>query len=150
MICGMTWLRAAVGAAALLAVVMTVGDVVWAALNLPHLRVYGVAHGAIMCLVFGLVIGWRAGRPGAGAVAGPIIGVIAALVFYALAGPLRFVALLPAWMSFWIMFAFFQQWLSRADSPGLTAMRSIFAAVLSGMASLPSPASGRAARRDIT
>jgi hypothetical protein len=132
--CDVTWLRDAVGAAALLAVVMTLGDVIWAALNLPHLRLYGVAHGAIMCFVFGLVIGWRAGRLAAGAAAGPIIGVIAALVFYALAGPLRFVALLPAWMSFWIMFAFFQQWLSRADSPGITALRSIVSAVLSGLA----------------
>ncbi len=132
--CAMTWLRDAVGAAALLAVVMTLGDVIWAALDLPHLRIYGVAHGAIMCLVFGLVIGWRAGRLAAGAAAGPIIGVIAALVFYALAAPLRYVALLPAWMSFWIMFAFFQQWLSRTDSPDITALRSVVSAVLSGLA----------------
>ena len=130
----MTWLRDAVGAAVLLAVVMTLGDAIWAALDLPHLRLFGVAHGAVMCLVMGLVIGWRARRPAAGTVAGPIIGVIAAVVFYALAGPLRFVALLPAWMSFWIMFAFFQQWLARADSPGITALRSIVSAVLSGLA----------------
>ena len=87
---------------------MTLGDYIWAALNLPHLRAYGIAHGAVMCLCFGLVIGWRTGRIAAGALAGPIIGVVAALVFYALAGPLRYVALLPGWMTFWILFAFLQ------------------------------------------
>ena len=129
----MAWLRDAVGAAALLAVVMTLGDVIWAVLELPHLRIYGVAHGAVMCLVFGLVIGWRSGRPGPGVVAGPLIGVLAALSFYALAGPMRYVALMPAWMSFWIMFAFLQQWLSRTESPGVTALRSVTAAILSGL-----------------
>lgn len=134
MMSAVTWLRDAVGAAALLAVVMTLGDVIWAVLDLPHLRSYGVAHGAAMCLVFGLVIGWRAGRLAAGAIAGPLIGVVAAVVFYVLAGPMRYVALLPGWMSFWIMFAFFQQWLSRTESPALTALRSTGAAVLSGLA----------------
>jgi hypothetical protein len=89
MMCAMTWLRDAVGAAALLAVVMTLGDVIWAALDLPHLRTYGVAHGAIMCLAFGLVIGWRAGRLSAGAAAGPIIGVVAAVLFYGFHAPTR-------------------------------------------------------------
>lgn len=127
-------MRDAIAAAVLLGVVMTFGDFVWAALRLPHLRAYGVVHGAVMCLFFGLVIGWRSGRIAAGAVAGPIIGVVAALVFYALAWKLRYVALLPAWMSFWILFAFFQQWLSRAESPGAAALRGTVAAVLSGLA----------------
>jgi hypothetical protein len=127
-------IRDALVAAVLLAAVMTLGDVVWAALQLPHRRAYGVAHGAAMCLFFGLVVGWRARRLAAGAIGGPLIGVIAALVFYALAWKLRFVALLPAWMSFWILFAFFQQWLSRTESAGMTAVRGVTAAVLSGLA----------------
>lgn len=131
--CAVTWLRDAVGAAALLAVVMTLGDVIWAALELPHSRIYGVAHGALMCLAFGLVIGWRAGRLPAGAAAGPFIGVAAALVFYGLAGPMRYVALLPGWMTFWIMFALLQQWLSRTESPGITALRSVVSATVSGL-----------------
>ena len=127
-------IRDAVAAAALLGLVMTLGDYVWALFDLPHRRTYGIVHGAVMCLFFGLVIGGRAGRLAAGAAAGPIIGIIAAVVFYALAGPLRFVALLPAWMSFWIMFAFFQQWLSRTETPGRTAVRGVAAAVTSGLA----------------
>ena len=113
---------------------MTLGDFIWAALNLPHLRAYGIAHGAVMCLCFGLVIGWRTGRVAAGAVAGPIIGVVAALVFYALAGPLRFVALLPGWMTFWILFAFLQHWLTRSESPERAAVRGLIASMLSGLA----------------
>ena len=126
--------RDALAAAALLAVVMTLGDYIWALFDLPHLRAYGITHGAVMCLFFGMVIGWRAKRLATGALAGPIIGIIAALVFYALAGPLRFVALLPAWMSFWIMFAFFQQWLSPTETPGRAALRGFVAAVTSGLA----------------
>ena len=130
----MRTVRDAVLAAVLLGLVMTVGDFVWAAMQLPHLRAYGIAHGAVMCLCFGLVIGWRSGRIAAGAVAGPIIGVVAALVFYGLAWKVRYVALLPAWMSFWILFAFLQQWLSRTESSGVAAVRGIVAAVLSGLA----------------
>ncbi len=126
--------RDATAAAVLLGIVMTLGDVAWASLDLPHRRTYGVAHGAAMCLVFGLVVGWRARRVSAGAVGGPVIGVVSALVFYALAWKLRFVALLPAWMSFWILFAFFQQWLSKRESAGAAAARGVAAAALSGMA----------------
>jgi hypothetical protein len=39
------WLPDAVRAAALLSLV-TLADVIWAALDLPHLRTYGVAQGA--------------------------------------------------------------------------------------------------------
>ena len=126
-------LREAVAAALLLAVVMTLGDYLWALLRLPHRIAYGVVHGAVMCLVFGMVIGWRAGRVATGAIAGPIIGVLAAGLFYALAGPLRFVALLPAWMSFWIMFAFLQEWLTRMESPAVATVRGVAAALLSGI-----------------
>ena len=87
-----------------------------------------------MCLCLGMVIGWRARRIAAGAIAGPIIGVVAALIFYALALKLRFVALLPAWMSFWVLFAFLQHWLSRTDSTEVAAVRGTAAAILSGVA----------------
>lgn len=124
----------ALGAAALLAVVMTLGDYLWALLHLPHRTAYGITHGAVMCLFFGLIVGWRMGRVPQGALAGPIIGVISALVFYALEPLLRYAAVLPAWMSFWIMFAFLQQRLSGAESAGRAALRGIVAAVLSGVA----------------
>lgn len=130
----MTPVREAVLAALLLAAVMTFGDFVWSAMRLPHRMAYGITHGAVMCLVLGLVIGWRAGRVVPGALAGPVIGVLAALVFYALAPWLRYSAMFPAWMFFWILFAFLQQRLSQRSSAGHAAVHGIAAALVSGLA----------------
>jgi hypothetical protein len=134
MMCRMTPVLAAVLAANLLAAVMTLGDFVWSAMHLPHRMAYGITHGAVMCLCLGLVIGRRAGRVAAGALAGPVIGVAAALTFYALAPWLRYGAMFPAWMLFWILFAFLQQRLSKRASAGHAAVHGIAAAVLSGIA----------------
>ena len=125
----------AVGGALLLGLVMTFGDFLWSALQLPHKVAYGIAHGAVMCGCLGLVIGWRAGRVAAGAIAGPVIGVIAALSFYALVSSMGYIgAMLPAWMLFWILFALLQQRLSQEGNAQQTALRGIAAAVLSGVA----------------
>jgi hypothetical protein len=96
-------LIAALAASLLLAVVMTLGDFVWAVFHVEHKAAYGVAHGAVMCLAIGAVIGARARRLAAGALAGPFIGVLSAGAFYALAPALRWSAMLPAWMLFWIL-----------------------------------------------
>lgn len=123
----------ALGASLLLGAVMTAGDWVWAFFDLRH-RVYtGVAHGAVMCLFLGGVVGTRAGRPGAGLAAGPAIGVLAALAFYALAPALGYGAMLPAWMLFWILFAVLQAYLA-GGTMAATLARGIAAAVLSGLA----------------
>ena len=123
----------AVLASLLLGAVMTAGDFIWAFFNVRH-RVYtGVAHGALMCLCIGAVIGWRAGRLGPGVVAGPLVGVLAAGAFYALAPSLRWGAMLPAWMLFWICFAILQRWLA-GGALGTALARGVVAAVLSGLA----------------
>jgi hypothetical protein len=131
----MRMVRDAVAGSLLLGLVMTFGDFFWSALHLPHKVAYGIAHGAVMCGCLGLVIGWRAGRVAAGAIAGPVIGVIAALAFYALVSSLGYIgAMVPAWMLFWILFALLQQRLSREGNAQQTALRGIAAAVLSGVA----------------
>lgn len=127
-------IRDAFLAALLLAGVMTLGDFIWSAMHLPHRMAYGIAHGAAMCLCLGIVIGARSGRIGAGAAAGPAIGVLAALSFYALAPVIGFMAMVPAWMLFWILFAFVQRWLAPPATIGEAAMRGVTAAVLSGIA----------------
>jgi len=127
-------LRDALMVAVLLGAVMTFGDFLWSALRLPHRVAYGIAHGAVMCLCLGLVIGWRTQRVAAGALAGPLIGVVAALTFYALAPWLRYSAMLPAWMLFWILFAVLQQRLSRQGRARDAALRGLAAAALSGLA----------------
>lgn len=121
------------GAALLLGAVMTAGDFVWAYFNLRHTVASGVAHGAIMCLCLGGVIGARAGRPLAGVAAGPVIGAVAAAAFYALAPTFRMGAMLPAWMLFWIFFALLQRWMI-AEPLGTALGRGLLAAVLSGLA----------------
>ena len=124
----------AIVAALLLGAVMTGGDFIWSFFSVRHKVWSGVAHGAAMCLVLGMVIGWRTRRFTAGAAAGPVIGVVAALAFYALAGWLRYWAMLPAWMLFWLLFALLQQRLARTESMSAALGRGVAAALLSGAA----------------
>lgn len=139
--------HAAVAAVAL-GVLSTFGDFLWDALRLRHRVVTGVAHGAVICLAIGLAIGLRAGRPLPGLAVGPVVGVLAAGVFYLLAPMLGWNAMFPAWMLFWICFALLQAGLvtpGRGMKPrpaeGVTARhyaphlaRGLAAAVLSGAA----------------
>ena len=121
--------------ALVLGAVMTFGDWLWAALRIRHTVTAGVLHGAAMCFCLGLAIGLHARRPLAGATAGPIVGVLAAGLFYLLASMLRWtVAMIPAWMFFWICFGLLQAWLLRERGLGAGLMRGLVAAVLSGAA----------------
>lgn len=121
------------GAALFLGAVMTAGDFVWAYFNVRHSTTSGILHGVAMCLCLGAVVGARAGRLGAGLLAGPLIGVLAAGAFYALAPTLRWGAMLPAWMLFWICFALLQQMLLKETLPKALG-RGLLAAVASGLA----------------
>ena len=125
---------AALWAAVLLGALSTAGDFVWAHWRVPHRIVTGLIHGAAICLAIGAVIGVREHRPLAGTAAGPVIGLLAAAAFYALAPWLRWGAMFPAWMFFWICFAWLQGYL-RGSRVGLdAAVRGVAAAVLSGLA----------------
>ena len=126
--------RAAVIASLFLGAVMAFGDYLWAALHLQHRVAYGIAHGAVMCLCLGIAIGVHARRPVPAALAGPVIGVIAAGGFYVLAPWLRMAAMFPAWMLFWILFAILQQQLREGERMIAAAARGSVAAVLSGLA----------------
>jgi len=120
-------------AALLLGAVMTAGDFVWAYFNVRHTTVSGILHGVAMCLCLGAVVGTRAGRPVAGVAVGPLIGVLAAGAFYALAPTLRWGAMLPAWMLFWICFALLQHVLVR-ETLSKALGRGLVGAVTSGLA----------------
>ena len=124
----------AIVAALVLAAVMTAGDYIWSIFEVRNRMMNGIVHGAAVCLAIGTVIGWRARRIAAGMVAGPVIGVIAALAFYALASSLRYYAMLPAWMLFWMLFAFLQQRLISAETMSTAIRRGVAAAVMSGAA----------------
>jgi len=120
--------------ALVLGAVMTFGDWLWAALQIRHTMTAGMLHGAAMCFCLGTAIGVHVRRPLAGAIAGPVVGVLAAGVFYALAPTMRLMAMFPAWMFFWICFALLQGWLGGARAIAADLLRGIAAAVLSGLA----------------
>ena len=129
----MSTIFAACGGALFLGAVMTAGDFVWAYFNVRHTALSGVAHGVAMCLCLGAVVGARVGRLGAGLAAGPAIGVLAAGAFYALAPMMRWRAMLPAWMLFWICFALLQHALAK-ETLARALVRGVVAAITSGLA----------------
>ena len=124
----------AISGALILAALSTLGDFVWEALSLRHRVAYGLTHGAVICLAVGAIVGWRAGRPVIGAFAGVAIGVAAAGLFYLLAPSLRYRAMFPAWMFFWLCFAVLQVQLDGSRAHGNAAVRGLMAAILSGLA----------------
>lgn len=128
------WLIFAVIAAIVLGAASTAGDMLWAGLSLRHRVVYGLVHGAVICLVIGAFVGGRARRLGAGIAAGPVIGLLAATLFYVLAPALGYYGMFPAWMFFWICFAVLQKQLrgERRWAPALA--RGLAAAIVSGLA----------------
>jgi hypothetical protein len=125
-------MRDGIVASLALGAVMTLGDVAWAQFGIRHRVAYGVIHGAVMCLCLGLAVGVRARRVAPAAIAGPMIGVLAAASFYVLAPMLRWGALFPAWMLLWILFAVLQHWLDRREPGSRAVLRGIAAALLSG------------------
>jgi hypothetical protein len=127
-------MQQAIAGALILAVVSTLGDFVWESLHLRHRVAYGVVHGAAICLAVGAIVGWSPRRAALGAAAGIVIGVAAASLFYILAGALRYSAMFPAWMFFWICFAILQVHLDRSRDYRRAMLRGSIAAVLSGLA----------------
>ncbi len=121
-------------AALVLGAANTAGDILWAGLSLRHRMVYGIAHGAILCLLIGGIIGWRARRLGPGLAAGPGIGFLAAGAFYAMAPWLGYYAMFPAWMFFWMCFALLQNFLLPESGWRPAIVRGLVAAMLSGLA----------------
>ena len=121
-------------ASLLLGAVMTLGDLVWAELRLRHQMSYGLIHGAAICLCIGAVIGVRERRLLPALIGGPLIGLIAAGGFYLLAPWLRYSAMFPMWMLFWVLFALLQDRLTPPFGPHQAVARGLVAALLSGAA----------------
>jgi hypothetical protein len=124
----------ALAASVALGAVMTIGDWIWAVLNVRHTITAGLLHGATMCLFLGAAIGLREQRLAAGIIAGPLIGILAAGAFYVLAPWLRLRAMFPAWMLFWMCFAYLHARFRNERGLGRATIRGLGAAVLSGLA----------------
>jgi hypothetical protein len=116
-----------------IASVMTLGDWMWASRHLSHRMVFGLLHGAGLCLAMGLAIGVPAGRPIRGAIGGLAIGFVAAASFYVFAPIMGYAAMFVSWMLLWILLALFAASLRRAVSTSALA-RGVIAAIGSGLA----------------
>ncbi len=127
-------MRKALTSTAIVAIVATFGDWVWATFLSRHLMVAGLAHGALLCLAMGAVLA-RPERRVAGAAWGMAAGVTAAAAFYALAPLLRYGAMLPAWFALWVLLALVRR-LTAADALSWreAAVRGAIAGTASGVA----------------
>ena len=117
----------------LLATLSTAADYVWF-LDIPQHQVSsGAIHGATLFAALGAYLGWRKGRPGAGALGGLVSGLVAALSFYVLAPLGGYNMMLVSWLLLWIMLAGLQTFLDGrldlAKAFGRGLITSIVAAV---------------------
>jgi hypothetical protein len=125
----------AVGLTLWAALAMTLGDWLWAALSLRHRAIYGLAHGALLCLWIGLYVGHLAGRRAAGALAGAAVGLAAAGSFYTLAPLMGYSAMFLSWMLLWFGLVAMAEWLTSARlSWGSWVVRALVAAIASAAA----------------
>jgi hypothetical protein len=132
----MRGLQGAVAGALIIGALMTFGDWVWAVLELPHRVVLGLIHGLVLCCGIGLYLGFPRRAATRGALIGGAIGLGAAALFYALAPLLKWSAMLPAWMAFWIAFGVLL-WRGMGEpiaTLGEAVVRGVVAAFGSGLA----------------
>ena len=131
-------LRESLIATLVMAVTSTAADAFWAAAISEHRMLYGLTHGALLLAVMGAVIACATGcrRTGFAALAGLLIGVLAAAAFYLLSPLVGFVAaMVIAWMGLWIAFAFVGNGVARdSETASRTLTRGAIAAVVAGLA----------------
>lgn len=127
-------LSLAIASAVFAGAIMTLGDFVWASQLLRHLMVYGLLHGAGLCLALGLALGAPAKRPLTGAIGGLVVGILSAASFYVLAPMMRYSAMFVSWVLLWILLALLDRMLQRRASIASALIRGALAAVGSGLA----------------
>jgi hypothetical protein len=127
-------LSLAIGSALFAAVIMTLGDFVWASQLLRHQMVYGLLHGAGLCLALGLALGVPANKPLTGAFGGLAVGILSAVSFYVLAPVMRHSAMFASWVLLWIMLALLDRMLQGGKRVSSALIRGALAAVGSGLA----------------
>ncbi len=124
--------------AVLLGALSTIGDIVWDAWITSHRLIFGLIHGVAICAAMGLVLGLAAGGAKAkqrGVMVAPLIGLLAAGSYYALAGLIGYWAMFASWALLWVMCAWLYQRLrNSARSNKAFLARGLIAAVLSGLA----------------
>ena len=131
----MTGIAASIGGALVMAAVSTFGDFVWAHWIARHRMIFGLTHGTLLFLCMGFYLGAVARRPAIGAVAGAVIGFLAAGSFYLLAPLAGYSVMFFTWIGLWAAFGALHRWLQRERSSVAHALlRGAIAALLSAAA----------------
>jgi hypothetical protein len=123
------------------ALVATLGDYTWYALQVRHSIATGIIHGAVLLTAVGALLGLDAGRVLKGLPIGALSGVGGALIYYllvALVDRRAYGAAIPtAWVGMWLLVALLDgRWLRAPQRRPWAeiAMRGVLAAILSGIA----------------
>jgi hypothetical protein len=125
---------AALVGALVTAAVSTLGDYLWKNV-LPHgLPVYWFAHAILLFSTVGICLGLPSRKPAAGAVGAIAIGCLATAAFYFLQPLMGYAAMIPLFFALWFGLGLLSgRVLQRRNSIGATLVRSLLAAVGSGL-----------------
>jgi len=118
------------------AALSTFGDFVWARFIPSHRPMFGLIHGAVLCLGIGLYLGALRRLPVRGSLMGAAIGLLAAAGFYGLAPLVGYSAMFVLWMALWAAFGVLEgRGLGAPTTPLAEAVvRGLLAASGSGVA----------------
>ena len=134
------WLQA-LGGAAFLALVSTLGDFIWALWIPTHQTVYGISHGVILCLCIGLLLGFFAGsgkKIAQGALGSLVIGFAVSGGFYLIYPLLGMGAMFVCWAGLWVLTSLLFRQLRQSREPfWVSGSRGLLAALGSGLGFWP-------------
>lgn len=129
------------GGSLFLAIFCTGLEWVWAAFIPSHQVSYGIAHGAVMCICIGLVLGHAAGGPARMKPAllwTIVLGTLISASFYPLYFLLGMFAMFVSWILLWLAFAWILRRLRDGDeSLKATMIRGGLGSLLSAVGFYP-------------
>ena len=127
--------KSSLGGAVILAGASTLGDFVWANWIPGHRPIFGLIHGAVLFACLGCYLGVLRKRAGLGALAGAMLGLLAAGSFYLLAPITGYSAMFVVWFLVWMALGLLYRELQRASLTVRAALgHGALAALGSGIA----------------
>lgn len=131
----MTGIVASIGGALVMAAVSTLGDFIWANWIPRHRMIFGLTHGTLLFLCMGVYLGTTSRRPAIGAIAGALIGFIAAGSFYLFVPLAGYSVMFFVWIALWAAFGALYRWLQHDRATVCDAFtRGAAGALSSGLA----------------